>query len=76
MTSANREGTIWVDDPLGVAHLGRWNLEQGVVSLYVGDFGPMATLVGGLPPESVARMLMRDFLDGRQAQEEKLIAPE
>ena len=58
-------------DSTGAPFEGRWYLENGVVTLYVGDFGPFATLVGGLTPESVARHLMAEFLDGRQPQEPK-----
>ena len=63
------EGTVSMEDSTGIPVEGRWYLENGMVTLYVGDFGPFATLVGGLTPESVARQLMREFLDGRQAQE-------
>ncbi len=60
------EGTVSLEDSTGIAVEGRWYLENGVITLYVGDFGPFATLVGGLTPESVARQLMAEFLAGRQ----------
>ena len=66
------EGTVSIEDSSGLPIEGRWYLENGVVTLYVGDFGPFATLVGGQTPESIARHLMGEFLDGRQAQESKI----
>lgn len=56
----------------GTEYRGHWRLEDGVVSLYVGDHGPFATQAGGLGAEGTARLLMREFLDGRKAQEGKL----
>jgi hypothetical protein len=66
------EGTVSIEDSTGIPVEGRWYLENGMVTLYVGDFGPLATLVGGSTPESIARHLMREFLEGRQAQESKI----
>ena len=61
-----------MEDSTGNPVEGKWYLENGVVTLYVGDFGPFATLVGGLTPENVARHLMAEFLDERQAQESQI----
>lgn len=66
------EGTVSMGDSTGIPVEGRWYLENGVVTLYVGDFGPFAALVGGSTPESIARHLMREFLDGRQTQEARI----
>jgi hypothetical protein len=56
----------------GVRYEGRWQLEHGVVTVYVGDFGPFATLTSPAGPETVARWLLREFLDGRKAQQASL----
>lgn len=61
-----------MEDSTGIPVDGRWYLENGVVTLYVGDFGSFATLVGDSTPESIARHLMREFLDGRQTQEARV----
>ena len=65
-----------MEDLTGNPVEGRWYLENGVVTLYVGDFGPLATLVGGLTPENVARHLMAEFLDGRQTLEPRIASPD
>jgi hypothetical protein len=59
------EGTVWIEEG-GTRYEGSWHLENGVVSLYVGDIGPMSTLAGNSPPDTVARWLLREFLDGRK----------
>lgn len=58
-----QEGTVWVDDA-GVTYTGTWKLEHGVLALYVGDVGPMSTLLGSSTPTVLAQILLREFLDG------------
>jgi hypothetical protein len=64
-------GIVWMEQD-GVTYQGTWRLENGIVSLYVGDFGPMSTQAGSLGAAAVARLLMREFLDGRKRQQDKL----
>ena len=64
-------GTVRMEQD-ATTYEGSWRLESGIVSLYVGDFGPMATQAGNLGAAAVARLLMREFLDGRRLQEQKL----
>ena len=72
MSKAILEGDVVLEQD-GTEYRGHWRCENGIVSLYVGDFGPISTQAGGLGAEGVARLLMREFLDGRKAQTDKLI---
>jgi hypothetical protein len=67
-----QEGTVWIEDG-GTKLEGHWYLENGIVSVYVGDFGPFATHTSPAGPETVARWLMREFLRGRKKQEQALV---
>jgi hypothetical protein len=58
-----QQGTVWVEDG-GVTYTGTWKLEDGVVCLYVGDVGPMTTLLGSSTPTVLASILLREFLEG------------
>jgi hypothetical protein len=63
MAAEQREGTVWIDDG-GITYTGTWNLEHGILSLYVGGVGPISTHLGSLTPAVLARQLLREFLDG------------
>jgi hypothetical protein len=58
-----QEGTVWLDEE-GVTYTGTWKVEHSILSLYVGDVGPISTHLGSLPPNMLARQLLREFLDG------------
>jgi hypothetical protein len=63
MATEQQEGTVWLDDG-GVTYTGTWKLEHGILSLYVGDVGPMSTHLGSSTPTILAKLLLREFLDG------------
>lgn len=63
--SDKAEGSLSIEQD-GMRYEGRWHLADGVVSVYVGDFGPFTTIVGPGGAEIEARRLMREFLEGRR----------
>lgn len=67
MTNQKEAGTLKMELD-GQTYEASWRLEDGVVSVYVGDFGPLSTLQGGSPAEVIARHLLQEFLEGRRAQ--------
>ena len=42
----------------------RYECQDDIVIVYINDKGPFETHAGGLYPETVARMLLREFMDG------------
>jgi hypothetical protein len=46
----------------------RYECQDDIVIVYINDEGPFETQAGGLYPETVARMLLREFVDGRIGQ--------
>lgn len=58
-----QEGTVWLEED-GVTYTATWKLEHGILSLYIGDVGPMTTHLGSLTPTALAKELLREFLDG------------
>jgi len=60
------EGTVQFVHNSQTYH-GRWVLEDGIVSVWVGDIGPMATqcYAGGVLPRILARHMIREYLGGQ-----------
>ena len=47
----------------GQTHIGRWMLADGMVTVWVGVYGPHSTQLGGMPPEILARVLLDELMD-------------
>lgn len=64
------EGDVSIEQD-GTTYTGHWRLEKGILSLYVGDYGPMSTHLGSLPPNTLARQLLSEFLNGAKSRTPK-----
>ena len=64
MTESKSEGTVVVTEN-NTRYEVRYRCIDDVVTIFINDDGPFTTTSGGLFPETVARMLLRDFLDGQ-----------
>ena len=50
----------------GKTYIGRWILADGMVTVWVGVYGPHSTQLGGMPPEALARLLLNELVDGAE----------
>lgn len=69
MAESKSEGTVVVTEG-NKRYEARYKCIDDVVTIYINDDGPFTTQSGGLFPETVARMLLREFLDGRLGSDE------
>jgi hypothetical protein len=49
----------------------RYECQNDILIVYINNEGPFETQAGGLYPETVARMLLREFMDGRTGHARK-----
>jgi len=64
MAELKVEGTVVITEN-HKRYEARYKCVDDLVTIYIGDDGPFTSHSGGLFPETVARMLLREFLDGR-----------
>jgi hypothetical protein len=70
MAQPKVEGTVSITEN-DQRHEARYEWDDDIVTIYIGEFGPYTTHSGGLLPETVARMYLREFLDGRLGEEDE-----
>jgi len=56
---ADQQGSIWIEEG-GTRYQWHRRLENGVVSLYVGNLLPISTLNSAMVPEIIARLLLQE----------------
>ena len=46
-----------------VTYIGRWMVEDGMVTTWLGIHGPHCTQIGGMTPEVLAGLLLGELMD-------------
>jgi hypothetical protein len=52
----------------GKTFIGRWGVEDGLITVWLGLHGPHCTQLGGMPPEVLARVLLEELMGRTEAQ--------
>ena len=68
------EGTVAITEN-GQRYEARYECEHDNVTIYIRDLEPFTTQSGGLYPQTVATIYLREFLDGRLGSKEETFTP-